>query len=262
MSEATDGVNTEQVEQQPEYTAIEQKAMELGWRPKAEFEGGEEDFIEAKEFVRRQPLFEKISQQSREIKEVRKALEALKTHYTTVKETEYTRALNQLKEARKTAISEGDGERFDALDQEIKTVEGQVEAIKEAKEQPLVQDTQVHPEFQAWLNQNKWFTETKYMRDWAEEYGQHLHARGASPSEVLKQVSQAVKKEFPHKFTNPNKQTAPNVESGGKSSGSSTKKFSEGDLSEQEVKIMNTLVRQGVMTKEKYLADLLAVKKS
>ena len=44
----------------PELSPIEQKAIQMGWRPKEQFEGDEEEFIDAKEFVRRQPLFDRI----------------------------------------------------------------------------------------------------------------------------------------------------------------------------------------------------------
>lgn len=254
----TEEVQNSNTEEQKEFTPIEQKALEMGWRPKEEFGGDEDDFVDAKEFVRRQPLFDKISQQSHELKAVKRAMEALKHHYTTVKESEYERALAALKKERSQAVADGDGDKFNALDQEIKTIEEQVEEIKEVKDQPLVQE--VHPELQAWINANKWYTEVGYMRAFAEDLGQKLYKQGVPPTEVLKQITQAVKKEFPSKFTNPNKQTAPNVENGAKGSKASSKGISASDLTDQERKIMKTLVQSGVITEEKYLADLQAVK--
>ena len=253
-------LSNEQGEQEvSQVTEIEQKALEMGWRPKEEFDGNEAEFIDAKEFVRRQPLFDKISHQSREIKEVRKALEALKTHYTTVRESEYERALASLKTARKTALSDGDGDKFDQLDDEIKIVEKQVESIKAVKEAPIVQESNEHPEFTSWKNQNRWYESTGYMRKFADDFGTELAARGVPPSEVLKQVAQAVKKEFPSKFVNANKENAAPVNSGASGSGQRSASI-EGSLSEQERNIMNTLVRSGTITKEKYLADLKAIK--
>jgi len=243
----------------PQFNEVEQKALEMGWRSKDNFDGPEDEFIDAKEFVRRQPLFDKISHQSREIKEVRKALEALKTHYTTVRETEYERAISALKKEREVAIAEGDGPRFTALDEEIKGVEKQADAIKEIKEKPLVDTPTEHPEFTSWKNQNRWYETTGYMRKFADDLGTELAQKGLPPAEVLKQVSQAVKKEFPQKFVNPNKADAPFTNSGASGSrGGSTSV--ESSLTEQERNIMNTLVRSGTITKEKYLADLKAIK--
>lgn len=253
--------NQPAAQETPELSPIEQKAMEMGWKPKEQFAGNEEDFVDAKEFVRRQPLFDKISQQSREIKEVRKALEAFKNHYTTVQETAYKQALNDLKKARREALTEGDGDRFEQLDDEIKSVEKQVEAIKEAAAAPVAPE--LPQEFVSWQNQNRWYTEVGYMRQWADDYGISLAKSGLSPSEVLKKVSEGVRKEFPHKFTNPNKAAAPAVSENKPSGGSTPKGLAavEASLSETDRKAMETFVRNGLLTKEQYLKDFQAASK-
>ena len=97
--------NLEQnVEQESTLTSIEEKAISMGWRPKEQFEGDEEEFIDAKEFVRRQPLFDRIESQNKQLKNVTKALEALKTHYTRVEEAAVQKAINQLKAQRKSCL--------------------------------------------------------------------------------------------------------------------------------------------------------------
>jgi len=249
----SDELNVEQVEA-PALSDMEQKALEMGWRPKDQFTGSEDEFIDAKEFVRRQPLFDKISHQSRELKEVKASVEALKAHYTAVREVEYKRALAALKEQRKAALSDGDGERFEAIDDEIKNVEKQVDSFTKI---PEPEQASPHPQFTQWVTENPWYNTTKYMKEYADEVGARLHASGKSPAEVLVEVAKAVKKEFPHKFSNPNKTLAPNVENG---ASGKTSKAADVELTEQERNIMNTLVRSGAMTKEKYLADLKAIK--
>lgn len=256
--ELNTNVETQEQTQQVELSEIEVKAMNMGWRPIEEFDGPEDEFIDAKEFVRRAPLFDKIEHQSKELKNVRKALEALKTHYTRVQETEYNRALASLKEARKEALSQGDGDRFELIDNEITKVEKQVADIKQVQETPLVQDEVVHPEWQNWNNKNPWYQAVDYMRNYADQVGAKFAAQGMQPSEVLKEVEKAVRKEFPHKFNNPNKDSAPDVESSRQISRSSRKDNIE--LTEQERKVMNTLVSTGQLTKEKYLADLKKIK--
>lgn len=232
---------------------IELKAMEMGWRPREEFNGTDDDFIDAKEFVRRKPLFDKIEHSSREVKELRKALDALKTHYTTVKESEYNRALATLKAARKDALTNGDGDQFEAIDQEIKRVEQEAVSVKQIDE--IQPEPVQHPEFVGWLNRNPWYNSTPYMRQFADQVGLRLKGQ-MPPAEVLKEVEKAVKQEFPTKFKNPNKESAPDVDS----SDGKTSRSGGFELTEQERKIMNTFVRSGVMTKEKYIADLKAAK--
>ena len=73
-------------------------------------------------------------------------------------------------------------------------------------------------------------------------------------------IEKAVREEFPNKFRNPNKDTAPAVESSGNKGTKSGKGFSEADLDDRERKVMNSLVRQKIMTKEEYLADLKKIK--
>jgi hypothetical protein len=252
--------NLEQNEQQQNTpTPIEEKAIQMGWRPKEQFEGEEEEFIDAKEFVRRQPLFDRIESQNKQLKNVTKALEALKGHYTRVEEAAVQKAINQLKAQRKSALADGDGDSFELIDDEIKKAETQLQQIEQVKNNPIVEETVVHPEWQAFQSRNPWYGNTGYMRKFADEIGADLASKGIPPVEVLKQVEQAVRKEFPNKFVNPNKDKAPDVEEnkgGPKPMGKSSDSF----MNEQERKVMNDLVRSGLLTKEKYIADLKAVK--
>ncbi len=252
-------LNTEDTgQEQVGFTEIEQRAIDMGWRPKDEFSGEDDDFVDAKEFVARKPLYDKISQQSKQIKNVTQAVEALKNHYGKVQETEYQRALSDLKEQRKQALIEGDADKFTSIDDKIKTTEREVSEIQRVQETPIVKEEQaVHPEFAAFQNRNPWYGSVKYMKDFADELGGRL-ASTMSPGEVLKEVERAIRKEFPHKFTNPNKDSAPDVGTA-KSQGRSTKNDSF-ELNEQEARIMNTLVRSGTITKDQYISDLKKIK--
>lgn len=245
-------------EQAPQYTPVELKALEMGWRPLEEFDGDEEDFVDAKEFVGRKPLYDKIAATSKQLKNVSQAVEALKLHNGKIEEVSYQRALQALKAERKQALVDGDADRFDTLDDEIKTVEKQVRVIQEEQTKPIIQEeVPVHPEFQSWQNRNQWYGSVKYMREFADEVGSRL-ANTMSPSDVLKEVEKAVRKEFPQKFVNQNKENAPNVNS--PRNGGRAPKADSIEMTEQEVSIMNKFVRQGVMTKAEYIADLKKIK--
>ena len=87
--ENTGGSEPQEQTQEKQFSAIEQKALDQGWRPKEEFDGDPDAFIDAPEFVRRGELFSKIEHQSKELKAVKAALDALKTHHSRVKEVEY-----------------------------------------------------------------------------------------------------------------------------------------------------------------------------
>lgn len=245
---------------QPEHSEIEVRAMEMGWRPKDEFHGEENDFIDAKEFVRRKPLFDKIEHQGKQIKAVTKALEALKTHYTRVEEAAVQKAITQMKTQRKQALQDGDGDSFEVFDDEIKKAEASLAQIERAKEIPLVEEEVVNPEWQAWQSRNSWYSSAPHMKIFADQVGADLAQRGMAPSDVLKEVEKAVRKEFPNKFVNPNKASAPDVDSSSGNSKKPSGKADESFMTEQEKKVMNDLVRTGVLTREKYISDLKAIK--
>lgn len=251
-------VEPTQKEEVPELTEIEQRALSMGWRPKSEFEGNEDEFIDAKEFVGRASLYEKIDAQGRQLKTTIRALNELKDHYTKVREVEFQRALKQLKNERKEALSSGDGDRFEALDDQIKEVEQQAEELRQVQ-QPQVEET-LHPEVASWVNRNPWYNQQIHMRTYADAVAKELHSRGVTGSELLQGIERAVRKEFPNKFQNPNKANAPSVEN----SGGSSKKSSGDDfvMAPQEKKIMNDFLRMKnpdgtpFMTREQYISDL------
>jgi len=259
MTEAVqkeEGLGTEK-----EIPAIEVKAREMGWRPKEEFHGNEDDFVDAKEFVQRQPLFEKIETQSRQLKNVQKTLDALKEHHTKVREAEYKRALAALEAQKEAAINEANGTQAVAVERQIKQVEREFEQIqREHVAETPANDPQ---EFVSWKAKNAWYEQDEAMRVFADAYGTKLaKEKGMSPSEVLTEVTKKVRAEFGHKtyFRNPNKDSAPDVETS--RGGNSSKSSDRYELTEQERSIMNTLVRSGTLTKEQYIEQLKAVKAS
>lgn len=249
----------ENVQEEKEVDPVQAKALEMGWRPLEEFDGDPADFIDAKEFVSRTPLYEKLNSQSKLIKNLQKTLDQLKGHYTKVKETEYNRALEQLKNARITAVSEGDGQKFDLIDTEIKRIEQEAESIKEINEAVVEPpEKSEHPQFTAWKAKNRWYENTGYMQRFADETAAQYFSKGIiDPNVVLPAIEAAVKKEFPDKFKNQNKVNAPEVASGDKARSGKRETFT---LTDDEQRVMNTFVRSGVMTKEEYIADLKKIK--
>jgi hypothetical protein len=243
--------------QEPQYTPVQLKAIEQGWIPKEEFDGDEESFIDAAEFVRRGELFKKIETQSREIKQVRQALEALAKHNTRIKEVEYQRALKSLKDARKQAIIDGEGERAIALEEKIDEVQLERAAIAQEAQQIEIQDDSYTEQFQEWVDRNDWYESNKTMRATADALGKEFHAAGNSPAQVLKMVEAEIKKEFKHKFESPSAKRGTAVESSTRSGGSKRDSFT---MSEDETRMMRKIVATGVMTEAQYKEQLKAIR--
>jgi len=249
--DGAEGTQEQQVEEK-QFSGIEQEALDQGWVPKDEFQGDESKWVEAGEFVRRGELFKKIEHQNREIKEVRKALAGFKEHYTKVKETEYTRALAALKSEYKTANREGDFDKADKLESEIESVEKEAAVVRQ-QVQEVATAQEIHPEFATWVQKNDWYATQPHMKTFADYKGNEYAKLGMSPADVLKKVSEEVRKEFPNKFSNP-KRNEPSAVEGSTQRGASRKDSFE--LNDQERKVMNNLVASGVLTKDEYIADL------
>jgi len=99
------GIGTEVPGEAKPLSRIQEEAINQGWVPKEEFAGEEDEFIDAAEFVRRGELFRKIESQSKEMKELRKALNGLAGHNAKIREVEYKRAVDDLKAQKKTALN-------------------------------------------------------------------------------------------------------------------------------------------------------------
>lgn len=232
----------------PQFTETEQKAREQGWVPKDEWTG-DGKWRDADSFLDRGELFGKIDAQNREIKSTKQALQALQQHYAKVSETEYKRALETFKKEKKEALLDNDADGVLEADEKIAALR---EGVRQAPVQQSV-DTAPHPEFVNWVNKNPWYTSNAVMAEAADGLGRRLAQQGLSPSEVLREVEKEIRKEFAHKFTNPNRDKAAAVEGGGAAGGGKSDRVQLSDVEEQ---VMKKLVGSGVLTKEQYLSDI------
>ena len=245
-----------QEEQQEEYkepSAIEQKAIADGWRPLDDWTGDPDDWKDAKSFVRDGELFKKIEEVKRENKNLRKTVSTFKDHYDKVRDNEYQRALETLKQQKKEALREGDTDLAVDLDDKIdaKKIElyesRQMEGM--AKNEP-----EIHPEFAVWVSHNKWYDTNLEVREFADQTGvayKKTHMQ-ASPKEVLNYVEERVTKGYPELFKNAKKNSPSTVEGGS----GPRKPNSKITLTDFETSVMKKLVRSGALTEAQYMKDI------
>lgn len=243
----------EQIET-PQLSPVEQEALSAGWVPKEEFHGEEHKWVDAAEFLRRGELFKKIELQSRELKDVKRALVEMKKLHADVREVEYKRALETLRNQKREALENNDAEAVIAADERIDLIK---EQQRQLQAEPVeVNSGEEHPEFVDWKSKNQWYTNSTPMKAFADALGAELAREGLTPSQVLKRVEEEVKKEFPNKFRNPNQDRRSGVEAPtGRSNAASGFQ-----LSADERKVMQTFVRTGVMTEAEYIKELKRVK--
>ena len=239
-------------------SSIEDRAREQGWRPKEEFEGDASKWVSAETFVAKGELIDRIEQLGKKLKDSEKTIKMLTEHHAKVKDSEFKKAVEYLKSQKKQAYENGDVDKIIEIDERLATVK---ETQKAQEMQDKVNDDpETHPAFQSWVSDNKWYDSDSEMRADADAFGAAYASnnKDKTPQDVLEYVSKKIKKTYPEKFTNPNRNKPTGVESGsGNRQGSSRDNIT---LTEEEARVMNTFVRNGVMTKEEYMKEVKAMR--
>ena len=155
------------------------------------------------------------------------------------------KAIKELKIERKEAITEGDHDRVEAIDQEI---DKQKEDAKPAQDEP-------DPKFLAWAEKNSWYNDDPSVGAEADYYAKMFVESGrfTTQEEVFDAVTNKIKNLYPEKFTNPKKNEPSEVE-GGRPSPSKKSKKSYEDLPADAKKACDEFVADGIMKKEDYVA--------
>lgn len=257
-------VNQEEVkeeikEEAPALSEVETAALAKGWTPKDQWEGEPSEWRSAEIYLALDPFFKKIESQSKRLKDAEKTIQLFNEHHKRVNESAYKDAVLALRREKKQALEDGDADKVIDVDSRIDDLREKVTEARQAEQVAKAQAPEVHPEFQNWISDNKWYSSNVEMRDFADTYGQS-YARshpGVDPQIILQEVQKSVKRAFPDKFKNPAREAASAVEGS-----SPARKSREADyqLTEEETKVMNRFVRQGILTKEQYIADLKKIK--
>lgn len=184
---------------------IETTAREMGWRPKEEFRGESEKWVDAETFVSRGEHFLPIVRADRErlraqVTELQaklgtveqtlaasaEALEELKQFNSenTRRQVEQARKdlVKQLKEARESGDVEAETAVLDQLD-EVRAAQKKATAeppAKPATPATPATPTAVQPEQAAWQEANPWFTSSPRLRGTALGIAEELRANPAT----------------------------------------------------------------------------------
>ena len=190
-------VEVEEGDTTPEYSEVEQRAMESGWLPKDQWNGPEEDWVTAAEYHRRGRLFGKINSQRGEIEELRNAMRQM--HNMLVKNTEngFQNAIESLRQERQQALSEGDTDRVMQLDSQLEaTQEYRNKSTKELKEGVKFNQT---PDFyREWKEDNAWYGSNKRMTAYADAVAREILEQnpGMDKMALLQEVSKETRMQF------------------------------------------------------------------
>lgn len=251
VDDPADSHEAEDVDVSPEV----EEARSKGWVSEEEWNGNPEDWVDAGEFLRRAPLFKQISNMRSEMKKLREAVTWQQSHYEQMLKRQKEQMITKLKQERMEALQESDLERVTQIEADL----------EKAQQTPVPQNpavnTNVPPEFQAWMDDNYWYTADPKLRLEADTYGSLIGEqinRGQRPqmaySDILKEVTNYIRKEYPEKFGKP--RSTPKVESGNDQPKQSTARSRKGktfsDIPEEHRTMAKTIMRSTGMTKDEY----------
>jgi len=257
---------------------VRQEAESQGWVPKERFRGNESDWVDADTFVKRgreilpilrknnENLIKDLNATKEQLKEFRQAAEEFKQFQREAyerKASEYEKRIQEIKESRAQAISDGDGQRVNALDDALDLAKEEFkeakQAVKDADTVKVPEPTQaeVDPGLQAWLDRNTWFGEDRRMTAVVNGIGESLRLEFPllKGQPFLDKLDEVLAEEFPTKF---GKKQSPSsrVESGsGRQSRGGSNAQSYDNLPAEAKAACDRFVKQKLMTREQYVAD-------
>lgn len=260
--EILEGGSTEPQEKKTQEESItpdpeELLARQSGWVPETEWRGNPKDWRPAKEFNERGELLTRIKAQSRELANLKQAMEFLTTQQKRQYQAGYEKAINDLKSARAEALKEGDVIK-------AQDITDKIDEIKDEQRKVQHNVAQVHQQgpsevFKSWFDQNKWYTQDKVMTRFAEAEGASYKEDNpdATEADMLNHVARVIRKQFSDKFA---PKSAPSPDGEGRSA-TNRKSTSTSDpyrsvkenMTDEQRTIMRTILKTTKMKEEDYL---------
>lgn len=235
-------------EKAPEVDPLIEKARASGWRPQDEYEGDPDAWVDAGEFVRRKPLFDQIHQLKKEVQNSKKQVEQVSSYAAKAAEKARAELLAELEAKKEEAFQAGDYRAFAEADKAHKQAEAEP-AVQAEPEAPAIP-----PDLQSFVERNQtWFDKDRAMTVFAIDMTQEYLNNGTPYADALKKVESDVRREFAHKFVNPNKEKAPAVVAEGGEKRAEGK-ISYNDLSREERSVWASLKNH--MTFEEFAKTL------
>ena len=247
-----------------------------GWVPKEKFRGDEKDWVDADQFVKRgreimpilrknnENLIKELNSTKEQLKEFRQTAEEFKAYQKEGYErkiTEYKNQITALKESRAQAISDGDGQRVNALDDAIDEAKDNVreatEATKVSAKTDIEPPTSIDPTLQTWLDRNDWFGKDRRLTKQANALGEEIREEFPHLKDVafLDKLDEVLKEEFPDKFGGTKKRPGSPVESGSGKGRNAAAAKSYDNLPADAKAACDKYVKQKLMTREAYVAE-------
>ena len=265
-AESLDGSATQEAQtegNQPPVDEIDEEtlaeAKRQGWVPQEEYTGPEDKWVDAETFVKKGKEINALLRKDneflkREVAEMKSTMQEFKKFHADTEKRAYERAMADLREQKKEAIAAGDGEK-------VLEVDDAIDELKEARQKEAAEakraSNQPDPVFTEWNDENKWFGTDKELTDEANLIGEAIKKRQPHlvGSEFLEEVTKRVKKMYPEKFTNANRNRPSPVEGNSPNKAAKSNGKSFNDLPAEAKAACQKFEKSGLLTREQYLKE-------
>ncbi len=255
---------------------IEELALEIGWVPKEEFndDGGRKKWVNARTFIknerevgrRQHEIIEKQNEEQQELRqqlrEIKNTVIYLRDHQSKITQEKIEKAREELSTAKREAITEGDVDKVEKIEKQLDKVE---KDYSEEVENTLPATREPDPEYIKWKNnpENNWYGNDEYLTYIADKVSKENATKVSSMKELLDLVDKAVIKAKSSMKGEKNKNGEGNIPNtttvagaGNISSkGSTKKKFTEKDLTFEQMKVAESSVKMGIFKNKQEVID-------
>lgn len=179
--------------------SIEEKARLQGWRPKEEFHGNPDDWVDAKEFVRGGSFM-------KEINRLKNIINTMSSTITKSEERAYKRAVEELTKQKEVARLQGDIDSYEKALQQEQALKQEFDTVTPVGGSPTppvdvnqIRQTEYFKRFEA---QNPWVNGTDAMSRAKQTFATQVAVdlEKANPhmthEQILEQVSKQVSTQF------------------------------------------------------------------
>ena len=204
--------------------AVEEKAGRMGWVPGDKFRGDETKWISAEKFIERGETEIPIMRERMKkmdgtvvtlndtISQMKKTFSEFREFHTKAEERAYNKALKEITEKQREAAAAGNVEIFDELEEEKIKVAKPVKIAEPAE----TEDTEAMADFDNWKDKNEWYDTDSELTAYAQSISTYIqNTKNIGGKKLYEAVTKDVKKRFPDKFENPERNKPNTVEGGG-----------------------------------------------
>jgi len=219
----------EVVEEELQLNGTEQKAYDQGWRPKDDFEGPEDNWKSAKEYVRDGEFLATIKELHQKVDSQKVDFDQRLENSNKLHEARKAREISDLKTQQRDAVRTSDTELYDDAQKQIEKLE---EAPVEVKRSQTVD-----PVISEWESKNAWINDSTDERTPVAQgiWNQYIAKNPtASNAQAIDHVDSRMNALYPTNNSNPRRNQQNTNETPAKRGKKASKTLTMGDLTQDE----------------------------